>query len=129
MPSLPEDVQSPLLQSFFTRKRDALPLVLDISRLLEEKPPLPQIVVTPSTPQTEERPFEYPFGRLKVHPDFDEDDFDDEDASFLHETSPIQTKWRALVPVRTLRITCVLGVILGLVAVHLFIFQPEAFTE
>ncbi len=105
-------------------------MLADIPRFLEEKPALPQIVVTPSTPQTEERPFEYPFGRLKVHPTFHEDDSDDEDTSpLLREAAPIQSKWRTTIPARILRITCVLGVILGLVTVHIFLFQPEASRE
>jgi len=126
MPSLPEEVQSPLLQTVFTRQRDTRPVLIDISRFTQENPDLPQIVVTPSTPRPEERPSEYPLGRLKVWPTFYEDDFNDEDLSpILHERAPIQPKWSTSIPLRVLRVTCVLGVVLGLIAVHFFLLQPE----
>ncbi|KAF8341448.1 uncharacterized protein EI90DRAFT_3116572 [Cantharellus anzutake] len=116
--------QSPFLQNVFTRPQDVRPLAIDISALTREKPPLPQIVITPSTPLTEEKPFEYPFGRLKSYPIYHEDDEDDEDNPLLREPAPIRPKWKTLIPLRALRIACIFGVILGLVAFHLILFHP-----
>jgi len=84
----------------------------------EEKPPLPQIVVTPSTP-SDEREFHYPVGRLATYqPNYEEEYYDEFDT--LPPPAGKST-WRSLVPVRVLRLTGVLAVVVAVLLIHVVI--------
>lgn len=130
---------SPLLSNFFAR-REVQPLMAgernrhclcrlvcsrpsaDLS-VFQEKPPLPSIVVTPSTP-SEERSFEYHFEYPSNHRSFVPTNYDDED---YDEYEPAlngrktQSRWAILIPSR--RILAVLAVPIFVVLVHVVILR------
>jgi len=114
MPYLRES-QSPFLKSIFSR-RDHEPLYVAIPSLAEaeEKPPLPVIVLTPSTPtDADGPPLVYPAGRLP-QPNARLYFCDDgEEDSMLEQVS----RWTRFSS-RTARVAALLGLIGFIIFVH-----------
>jgi len=135
MPSLREGAQSPFMKRIFSQ-RDFEPLYVAIpSRAdVEEKPSLPVIVLTPSTPtDTEGPPPVYPAGRLP-QPNarlYFCDGADDGEEDFT--LKPV-SRWSGLgIPSRTARVSALLGliaiiVLVQYVLVHVLMPQEEVAT-
>jgi len=97
--------------------------MLDVSCAKQEKSPLPQIVVTPSTPSSEQ-----PVNSLADEPSMSKSDSaPDEDAfSVTLTTGPAKPKWMPVVPIRALRVVWLLAAIIGILVVHLIIWRRSS---
>lgn len=87
----------------------------------EEKQPVPQIVVTPSTPRDEQHfilptPTRPPLTRFKVNYEEDTYEYD-----LLPPVGVQKSGWKSVVPMRVLRITCVLTVVIAVLVVHIIL--------
>jgi len=127
MPSL-RGSQSPFLKNVFSR-RELEPLYVAIPSRVEvdEKPPLPVIVLTPSTPTDADGPaLAYPAGRLpqpNARLYFCNDGDDGEDDFALKQVS----SWQGIcIYSRMARVAALLGLVALLILVHCVITRIVA---